>query len=357
MSAKFLDSISGKLADQWVATLFTPAFVFWAGGAIVVLQKWGWNAPSQWFVKQPEPLQIALLVAVLLVITASAFIIQRFDLAVLQFLEGYGALWLRPLQRWGISQQAKRYQRISDRWQHLSSLSRRLQLFQQLAYQPLTDVQREGAIDLILEHHQQTQKQPQSLKNTILTAWLRWRLPFLNNKDLTTRLRRMMAEVPEEQAFRDWQQQKFPLPTQLMPTRLGNILRAAERRPLEKYGLDGVICWPRLWLLLPEAAKKDIQEARADLNNAARFWLWSLLFIGWAGLGAWWAIPLGVAAALFAYFGWAIAAAITYGDLIEAAFDLYRHLLYDSLRWKLPPDPNEERRVGRQLTEYLWRGF
>jgi hypothetical protein len=77
----------------------------------------------------------------------------------------------------------------------------------------------------------------------------------------------------------------------------------------------------------------------------------------WGSLGAWWAVPLGILSALFAYYNWALAAAITYGDLIEASFDLYRHLLYESLRWKLPADPQEERRVGQQLTEYLWRGF
>jgi hypothetical protein len=53
----------------------------------------------------------------------------------------------------------------------------------------------------------------------------------------------------------------------------------------------------------------------------------------------------------------AIAAATTYGDLVEASFDLYRSLLYQSLRWNLPADPNEERRVGQHLTEYLWRGL
>lgn len=30
MSAKLLDSLGGKLAEKWVATLLTPAFIFWA---------------------------------------------------------------------------------------------------------------------------------------------------------------------------------------------------------------------------------------------------------------------------------------------------------------------------------------
>ncbi|MFE4104896.1 MAG: hypothetical protein ACTS3T_15570, partial [Almyronema sp.] len=151
------------------------------------------------------------------------------------------------------------------------------------------------------------------------------------------------------------------------PTRLGNILRAAERKPSEKYGLDAVICWSRLWLLLPDAVKQDLQAARADLNSAARVCLWSLLFCGWALLSlqfdpkftinplALWPL-LGLLSARFAY-QWAIAAATTYSELIEASFDLYRHLLYESLRWHLPADPAVERRVGAELTQYLWRGF
>jgi len=32
-------------------------------------------------------------------------------------------------------------------------------------------------------------------------------------------------------------------------------------------------------------------------------------------------------------------------------------LLYQSLRWNLPPDPVVEKRVGVDLTQYLRRGF
>jgi hypothetical protein len=291
VSAKFLESLSGKLAEQWVATLLTPAFVFWAGGAIAGIHRFGWTPISIWFSQQPESLQIALLVAGVCLIAASAFIVQRFEFATLRFLEGYWHPWLHPLRRWLIARAAKQVQQIDKRWQELAQI---------------------------------------------------------NPTQLT-------AKQQDEFIQLDWQQLHTPLPNQLMPTRLGNILRAAEQRPLEKYGLDAVICWSRLWLLLPDGAKQELQAARADLNTAARIWLWSLLFIIWS-IWEWWAAPLGLLSACFAYH-WAIAAARTYGELIEASFDLYRHLLYQSLRWNLPPDPTEERRVGKELTQYLWRGL
>jgi hypothetical protein len=292
MSAKFLESFGSKLTEQWVATLLTPAFFFWAGGAAAGLQRFGWKPASTWFKQQPETLQIALLVAGFCLIAVSAFVVQRFDLPVLRFLEGYWYPWLRPLRHWFIVREAKRSQRIDDRWQQLARIDSA----------KLCDEQRDEFVQL------------------------------------------------------DWQQLHLPLPNQLMPTRLGNILRAAEQRPLQKYGLDTIVCWSRLWLLLPDAVKKDLQEARAELNTAVRVWLWSMLFIFWT-IWAWWAAPVGIISAIFAYYSWALDAARNYGELIEATFDLHRHLLYQSLRWGLPPDPNEERRVGRQLTEYLWRGF
>jgi hypothetical protein len=207
------ESFGGKLAEQWVANLLSPAFVFWAGGAAAGLQRFGWKSVSTWFSQQPESLQIALLVGGLCLVAVSAFMVQRFEVAALRFLEGYWWPWLRP-RRWWLARAAKRSQRIGDRWRKLAS------------------------IDPI----------------------------------------HLTPEQRDEWVKLDWQQHHLPLPSQLMPTRLGNILRTAEQRPLEKYGLDAIVCWSRLWLLLPETARKDVQEARADLNTAVRVWLWSLLF-------------------------------------------------------------------------------
>src|SRR5260370_24295303 len=66
-----------------------------------------------------------------------------------------------------------------------------------------------------------------------------------------------------------------------MPTRLGDILRAAERRPADKYGLDTIACWTALWLLLPAEAKTELVQARSALHNAARTWLLGALFGVW----------------------------------------------------------------------------
>ena len=56
----------------------------------------------------------------------------------------------------------------------------------------------------------------------------------------------------------------------IMPTRLGNVLRAAELRPLERYGLDGVICWSRLWLTLTESVRGAIDQSRESLDTDVR---------------------------------------------------------------------------------------
>jgi predicted 3-demethylubiquinone-9 3-methyltransferase (glyoxalase superfamily) len=377
VSAKFLEGVGGKLAEQWVATLLTPAFVFWAGGAAIALQRFGWTTLSTGFSQRPEPLQIAILIVGFCAIAASAFVVQRFDLAVLRFLEGYWHPWLRPLRRWRISKYRKQSDKDSDRWQTLHRFQLESQEFVNLEAASLPDSQRDTAIAWILQWQNQAQFNPiqssqtrfQKQLNTLtqrLPKLSESKLKKLKNDDLAERLHHTIADLQTERAAIDWRQHHLPLSGQLMPTRLGNILRAAEQRPREKYGLDAIICWSRLWLLLPDAVKKDIQEARADLNTAARVWLWSLLFCLWifgsvplppTWPGTLWSLwpLLGLFSAWFAY-GWAIAAATTYGELIEAAFDLYRHLLYQSIRWNLPADPVAERQDGLKLTEYLWRG-
>jgi hypothetical protein len=144
-------------------------------------------------------------------------------------------------------------------------------------------------------------------------------------------------------------------PADLMPTALGNILRAAECRPAAKYGLDAVAVWPCLWLLLPDQARQELAAGRMALETSVGSMLWGALFLiftPWAPLAA----PAGLAVAIAAFLLWIPARAEVFADLLESAFDLYRGNLYRQLRWPLPTAPEDEPAEGRQLTSYLWRG-
>lgn|GEM_PF-4524334 len=78
------------------------------------------------------------------------------------------------------------------------------------------------------------------------------------------------------------------------------------------------------------------------------------------GLWAWWAIPLGLLSAYFAYSHWALNAA-AYAALLEAAFDLhrfdlYRFDLYRALHFPLPANPTAGTALASQINTYLQRG-
>ncbi|MEO0885202.1 MAG: hypothetical protein AAFY54_04620 [Cyanobacteria bacterium J06648_10] len=289
---KFVDGFSGKLASRWVGTLFTPAFVFWLGGGLAWLQRVGWKRVLDFFTALPEPLPVGLGVLALLVVSTSGFVAQQFEFSVLRLLEGYWPDWCQLLTKRLVKRQRRQLKAIDK---------------------PLQDFNRQG-------------------------------------------LQTLTPEEQHDYIQADLQLSSFPEAGRLLPTRLGNILRSAEDRCAAKYGLDAIICWPRLWLVLPDAVKGELSEARDSLNSTARLWLWGVLFLLWSPIfQVWWPLPLGLVVAWLAY-RWMVQAAQVYGELLESAFDLYRFQLYEGLHWPRPKTPAEERDFGKGLTKYLWHG-
>jgi len=152
--------------------------------------------------------------------------------------------------------------------------------------------------------------------------------------------------------------QGFPSPERLMPTALGNVLRAAEDRPQRAYGLDGVTIWPRLFPLLPEAMRGLLADARNQMDIALRF---AAVFVlaALACAALLWRHPPWAALALIALFlAWlsyraGVQAAVGYGQLVEVAFDLHRFSLYPALHLALPDDPEAERALNAQVSAVL----
>ena len=172
---------------------------------------------------------------------------------------------------------------------------------------------------------------------------------------LQGRLPQLTPTETRELSELDSRLRRIPPAGRLMPTRLGNILAASETWPQTKYGMDPAVCWPRLWLLLPDKARETVTEARSRLDSAAAGMFWAAAFVVWTPW-AWWAAPAGILASLALYRYWVLHAAERFGDALESCFDVHHRELYVALQWPLPTNTTQDRLLGAKLTQFLWRG-
>jgi len=293
----FEEELGKSVAERLAEGLFGPAALFGLGLVAAWAEAVYGGLPAAWRAWQARPLEVQAVALFLWAVAVVALdgVMAAFRDAWLRLLEGYH--WPGWLRRWRARAWARRARAWKQAWQALKAREMGLSP----GAPPLTRAERQ-------------------------------RLAVLE-----TRLHHL---PPREEA--------------LMPTALGNVLAAAEAAVRHRYGLDPIIVWPHLWLVLPEPAREALSQARQRLDRAAEGVLWGLLFAGVAGPWAGWAAPLGLLAAWLAY-RLAVARAAVFGALVRAAFDLHRLALYDALGWPRP-EPEEEVQAGKRLTARLWRG-
>jgi hypothetical protein len=155
---------------------------------------------------------------------------------------------------------------------------------------------------------------------------------------------------------------RYPPAPFVMPTRLGNALRAAEDRAGRRYGLETIAAWPRLYPLLSERVAALVDDQRAQMDVAARF---TAVLLAAAVVSAvllathgWWlAVPaVALALAWLSYRG-TCSTALAYGDGLEVAFDLHRLDLRAQLHLQLPRTLEEERALNQELSKFLLQPF
>jgi hypothetical protein len=225
---------------------------------------------------------LALLLALLLGIALST--VNR---ELIRFLEGYGALNpFRPLR----PRQRRRHRRL----RYEAALARRERRRRERSGRPLPDALRRRLIE--------------------------------------TR-HRLAVEFPHEEAL-------------VLPTALGNAIRAFEAYPFVVYGIDAIGGWTRLLAVIPEGFRGAVAESKARLDFWINLWLLALVLVllffllplaralgqpapvlplsalpgHW--LSALWFPLAGLALAWLAYRR-AVAAAIEWGHGIKAAFDVF----------------------------------
>jgi hypothetical protein len=302
-----IDSQLGeKFAEKLATTLLGPSLVFWGVAAVMAFVFPGdYRAKLQTILEGHSgfPLGIALigsehmlagLVLALVLIAFTGILIRRLHLVTIRLMEGYWFSWFVP-RNWFISYQNWMWRRASRHYQKLRTLA---------ASNP--------------------------------SGFSRRKRDRLN----AIEMRLHWTPTSEKQQ---------------MPTHFGNVLKACELRPSARYGLNAIVCWPHMWLVIPAHVRSEISEARATLDSHASIVTCGALLMLWLPILNWPIIPVALVLIVTAYFA-SISSAMTYGRLVDATFDIYRPLLYASLRMSLPNNAAEEKGHGEALTAYLFRG-
>lgn len=152
---------------------------------------------------------------------------------------------------------------------------------------------------------------------------------------------------------------------QMMPTKVGNILRAAELHAYDRYGIDSTIIWPRLRPLLKAEALAPLEDKKTTLELMLLMSLLGILFtIIWCPALAIftnrWDLfllcTLGLPLAWICYQN-AVQSALAYGEQVKATFDLYRNDLLKALNRPIPSDTEAERKEWLRLSRFFYRNL
>lgn len=158
----------------------------------------------------------------------------------------------------------------------------------------------------------------------------------------------------------------FPAePTPVLPTQLGNALRAAESYPGdgERWGLDAAFWWPRLYLVMPDSARAQVDDARSSLDQLVILSVvggtFGIVSLSLSCVGLNLAIGLSCAAAALLLSRLSYLAAVTsatvLGELVRSCYDLYRGDLLARLGWAAPATLELERQLWAALGQQLYR--
>lgn len=192
---------------------------------------------------------------------------------------------------------------------------------------------------------------------------LRW-VPGLWNHGVAAHRERLEAIQEAGASAQHLQYYSYPLdPEEVLPTSLGNALRAAERYPSDRYGADTIITWPRLAAVAPPAFVAQVDEYRAGLEFLAVVCVWCATYAFGSGLGLllsggspWVFLPtvLGGSVATWLAYRGAIEAAKEYGEQLKVGHDLYRFEMFRHLRLPVPATLAEERAQWEALHDFLY---
>ena len=172
-------------------------------------------------------------------------------------------------------------------------------------------------------------------------------------------------QTPQEEERQQWAEDRldqYPDEDRLLPTRLGNTLRAAEDEAGARYELPTLAAMPRLYPYLSGRFAEVYVDRRNQLDAAVRFCaVLGLAAVISAGMllangGPWRVLPLAIALLTWISYQAAVRAAASYGQALYVAFDLHRFDMIKALHYPLPANRAEELDFNQQLHDFFTTG-
>ena len=158
----------------------------------------------------------------------------------------------------------------------------------------------------------------------------------------------------------------------VLPTRLGNVMRAYERYSDVVYSIEAIALWPRLFMIIPEETRDRIRESEGLFNFCVNMLLSSILTLGTSGVMlvvsfcgtgysgltqavSWPIILVLIFGTFFAWYSWWVLpdAARQRGEQVKSTFDVFRGKLAEALGLELPATEAEEQRMWRLVSRRM----
>jgi hypothetical protein len=316
MFTTFLKGLGGYFDRNWLVSSFFPSLTFWAAGLLVYVWMRGPAAMLKLWLGQKAELQVLATVAALSGVTLFAYLISNAQTSIIRFFEGY---WEHIPMAWLRGARRHHYQK---KFLFLKASINRLVA--------------------------EKQKLEPSLRESAAAD---------HQKALDTS-RELNADEREWFLFYPFEEDR------VMPTRLGNIIRAAELYALGRYGIDAVVVWPRLYPYLPESFLKELVDVKASMTfmlvtSALSFTFALLSCLLLPFLTTNWPLMLACVSGggLLAWVCYrsSLQSASLYAELIKTAFDLYRWALLKALHIKAPADSEKEIKTWTDVNDLLLR--
>ena len=227
MFTTFLETISGYFNKRLILSAFFPALAFGGFNLLVYVILQGSTDSIELWLALPLEWQISLSVLFFGILLFVGYLLEAFSVSLTRLYEGYweNIPWLRAR----IESRRKFYQSY---WDYLKS---EFKWFEE-QITPLEDKAQNPPPG-------ETSEEKRSCKAQIDRFYA----------ELSRYEREWFLFYPARRAL-------------VMPTKLGNILRAAELYPLLRYNVDAVVTWPRLQSLLPEEFASGLRDAKASVD-------------------------------------------------------------------------------------------